>query len=185
MKRVTYNWAALCIFPILALPLESKAQQEQLECASKTTRVKAVSTQSVNRNAFNFTSALHPGALDPTPLLTTTVKTGGKVSCLIAHFSAYARPADNHLIFQVRVDGQPMEGHAPGFAGFGVPVVTEPNSTDIDVFDLPRMATYNFFKEVGPGEHTVEVRLATCCGDPAGELGPVIVDAAVLTLEYK
>lgn len=184
MKRVTYNLAALCIFSILALPLEGNAQQEQLECAGKTTQVKAVSTQGVNRSAFNFTSELHPGALDPTPLLTTTVKTTGKLSCLVAHFSAYAQPADNHLIFQVLVDGQPMEGHAPSFAGFAVPVVTEPNTTD-EVFDVPRMAAYNFFKEVGPGEHTVEVRLAACCGDPAEELGPVLVDAAVLTLEYK
>lgn len=185
MKRMKSSHIVLLLFPILILPVESNAQQEQLECASKTTQVKAVSTQGVNRSAFNFTSELHPGALDPTPLLTTTVKTSGKSSCLFAHFSAYARPADNHLIFQVRVDGQPMEGHAPDFVGFGVPIVSEPNTTEIEVFDVPRMAAYNFFKEVGPGDHTVEVRLAACCGDPAGEFGLVIVDAAVLTLEYK
>jgi hypothetical protein len=78
-----------------------------------------------------------------------------------------------------------MEGHAPDFAGFGVPIVSEPNTTEANFADVPRMAAYNFFKEVGSGEHTVEVRVAACCGDPAAELDVALVDAAVLMLEYK
>jgi hypothetical protein len=198
---------ALFIFPILACPVEGNARdaalpdgQGQAVCTSKTNSVKAVSTQGVDRRADgdiggvpNFT---HNGELDDIPLLITKVKTSGKSSCLIAHFSAYAQVWDNALIFQVLVDEQPsvfvpMEGHAPSFAGFSVPVVSEPNYHQGDPHppfvnaEFSRMAAANFFKAVGPGEHTVKVLIAACCGDPTAKRGNVTVDAAVLTLEYN
>ena len=44
------------------------------------------------------------------------------------------------------------------------------------------MAAYTFFKQVQPGDHTVEVLFAACCSPI--NLGPTYVDAAVLTLEF-
>jgi hypothetical protein len=50
-------------------------------------------------------------------------------------------------------------------AGFRYPVVFDPEETDQN---LPRMVSYNFFAEVLPGPHHVEVLYAGCCSRESG-----------------
>jgi hypothetical protein len=168
-----------CLGPALS----GQAQSNQIECGSKTNAVKAATNSGRGTNAvYNF-PADGSGHLDPVPLLTTTVKVGGgRPSCLIAHFSAMAQPLDNQIVFQVRLDGVPMEGHMSNFVGILGPVVTDPEETDLNQL---RMVSYNFFKEVHPGEHTVEVFFAACCSGappPVGTFANAL--NPVLTLEF-
>lgn len=181
MTRMKQGLVLLIVLLILSLPLEGRASHDQVACESKPKNVKAVSIASTHITTVNFTGS--GGGFDPNPLLTTTVTIGGsKPSCLVTHFSAIPQPTDNHIVFQVRVDGMPMEGHVPNLFGTGTPAVSEPNQTD-EFVDVPRMAAYTFFKEVKPGDHTVEVLFAACCS--SGPFGATYVDAAVLTLEFE
>lgn len=123
-----------------------------------------------------------PGSFDPVPLLNLNVRTAGK--CLVAHLSTFPFPADNHIVFQVRVDGTPMEGHHPNLFGLGVPAVSDPNRTDAFV-DVPRMASYTFFTPVEPGVHKVEVLFAGCCSGTTGLSNGSVVAGATLTLQYR
>ena len=165
------------------VPLWSLQAQPQSECEGVATRVKAIGIKSVDRAARNFTWTLalsDRDRFDATPLLQTKVRVFAP-GCLVAHLGAYVRPTDNDIVFQVRVNGIPMEGHAASFAGLSIPVVTEPNIVD-EFIDRPRMASHNFFLKVSPGDYTIEVLLATCCSGPS-PVGRAIVDAAVLTLQ--
>lgn len=170
---------------IFLLSVSGRPTQNQIECTSKSKHVKAVTSPD-----YHFTTAIYnfpsdgAGHFDAVPLLTTTVEVaGGKPSCLIAHFSAVAAPNDNHVMFQVRVDGVPMHGHLTGSGGLPTPVVSDPEETDMN---LPRMVAYNFFAEVRPGIHTVDVLFAGCCS-AAPPPGAVVaaVGSPVLTLEYE
>ena len=181
MTCVKQGLLLLIVLPILWLPLEGWASHDQVACTSKPKNVKAVSIASLHIANVNFTSG---GVFDPVPLLTTTVTVGGgNLSCLVAHFSAIPRPTDNHIVFQVRVDGEPMEGHVPDLFGTGTPAVSDPNQTD-EFIDVQRMVAYTFFKQVKPGDHTVEVLFAACCSAGSG-VGITFVDAAVLTLAFQ
>jgi hypothetical protein len=110
------------------------------------------------------------------------VRTVGR--CLVTHLSTFPFPADNHIVFQVRVDGTPMEGHDRDLFGFGVPAVSDPNRTDVFV-DVPRMASYTFFAPVKPGVHKVEVLFAGCCSGTTGSSNGSVVTGATLTLQYR
>ena len=163
----------------LAIPLsswEGQASDNQIECESKSKQVKAVTSPGVHGTNVSFSS--NPSYFDPTPLLRTTINVeGNRPTCLIAHFSAMAQPQDNWVVFQVRVDGVPMEGHAPGLGTVAIPVVFDPDESG--AIGPYRMVAYNFFAEVGPGEHMVEVLFAGCCssiptGSGAGVVSPVL-----------
>jgi hypothetical protein len=108
------------------------------------------------------------GHFDPTPLIATNIVKVKQRTCLIVHFSALVEPQDNHVMFQVRVDGTPMEGHAIfpySIPTVQAPVVWDPEETDKN---LTRMVAYNFFASIGPGTHTVDVLFAGCCGLTGG-----------------
>jgi hypothetical protein len=173
------------ITSILLLSVSGRPMQNQLECTSKSKSVKAVTSPD-----YHFTTAVYNfpadgvGHFDSVPLLSTTVEVGGgKPSCLIAHFSAVAAPNDNHVMFQVRVDGVPMRGHLSGTGGIATPFVSDPEETDMN---LPRMVAYNFFTEVRPGLHTVDVLFAGCCSAaPPPDVVVAAVGSPVLTLEYE
>jgi hypothetical protein len=173
---------------VIVIPLSSmrgRASHSQIECESKAQRVKAVTSPDYHFTTavFNFPSD-GIGHFDPVPLLSTTIEVGRPgPSCLIAHFSAMGDPLDNHVVFQVRVDGVPMQGHLSGFVGIATPVVSDPEETDMN---LPRMVAYNFFAEVQPGVHTVDVVFAGCCSAaPPPGVTVAQVGSPVLTLEYS
>jgi hypothetical protein len=165
----------------LAIPLASvsgQISQNQVECESRSTHVKAVT--SPDTHFITTIAQVPPHILEP--LLSTTVTVGGgKPSCLIAHFSAVARVIDNYIVFQVSVDGVPMQGH--NFGGgplIPIPIVQETKFAADSAVD--KMLAYNFFAEVQPGEHRVEVRV----GAGSNIIAPMypFIYGPTLTLEY-
>ncbi len=152
--------------------------EQQIECESVATHVKSITIPDFTpvSAAFQFP----PGNLEP--LMSTTVTVGGKgESCLAAHFSAIARVTDNYIVFQVRVDGVPMEGHLSGTGGIATPVVVESKySTEPDT---DRMVASNFFAKLSPGTHRIEVLMAAGSGINPAEIP--YVGSPVLTLQYK
>jgi hypothetical protein len=122
-------------------------------------------------------------------MITTVHVSGVGFSCIIAHFSALARITDNYIVFQVRVDRQPMEGHLTGLPGLPPEPVVFVSLDEISQFqdeqlsDPTKIVSYNFFKSVGPGVHTIQVMVAAGSNiDPAN---PPLVGSPVLTLEYR
>jgi hypothetical protein len=153
----------------------------QVECQSKAAQVAAAASPGIRGTAVAYNS--DPNHWDPAPLLSVKVHVGGRTdSCLVAHFSAMAQPQDNWVVFQVRLDGVPMEGHAAGLAGIIEPAVFDPDeSTSIGPY---RMVAHDFFGTVTPGDHLVEVLFAGCCsGNPVGS--GAAVENPVITLEHQ
>ena len=156
------------------------APAEQVECRGKAPAVTAAASPGGHGTAVAYNS--DPNHWDPTPLLAVKVAVRGQTkSCLVAHFSAMGQPQDNWVVFQVRLDGIPMEGHASGLAGIVEPAVFDPDeSTGVGIY---RMLSHDFFATVEPGDHLVEVLFAGCCsGNPLGS--GVGVENPVITLEH-
>jgi hypothetical protein len=153
----------------------------QVECRGKATAVTAAANPGVHGTAVTYNA--DPNYWDPTPLLAVKVAVHGRTaSCLVAHLSAEAQPQDNWVVFQVRVDGKPMDGHAAGLAGLTEPAVFDPDeSTGVGVY---RLVGHDFFASVEPGDHLVEVMYAGCCSNnPLGS--GVGVENPVITLEHQ
>jgi len=207
MKHVTHCCALLVVIALLLAPLMGQAVAGQLECQSLSSKVKAVSI-GFHKGAgiADFSGTGTGGQLDPVPLLQTTIPVGGDgPSCLIAYFSAEAVPEDNLIMFQVSVDGVPMTGHATVPSELSLPESTQPHVFPPSAMDtpvvwdpayltfqtvpptlrseLPRMVSYNFFAQVEPGDHIVEVRWAGCCTE--FQTTNITVHSAVLTLQYR
>jgi hypothetical protein len=175
----------LASLPLIALLLASlghPANAAQIECAGRTPRVKALTSPDFRPTLHPF--QLPPGSFDPTPLLSTTVTVTGKgPSCLVAHFSVMARPTDNYMVFQVRVDGVPMEGHLSGVPGIAaVPVVYTIEETDLNV---PQMVAHSFFAKVSPGQHNVDVLFAAGSDLDPDPANPPSAGSPVLVLSYR
>jgi len=169
-----------------------RALAAEAECQGPTTQVKALSS-GAHQTAVNFNTDVNGipdsvGYFDPAPLLATTINVDGdrvRSSCLTAHLSVEVAPLDNHVMFQVLVDGVPMHGH--GIFPYSVPtvqapVVWDPEETEKNV---NRMVAFNFFVPVARGAHLVEVRWAGCCGFTNGNTTTIAtVSNAVLILRY-
>jgi hypothetical protein len=175
----------------LCVVAQGRALAAEAECQSNITQVKALSS-GPQHTEVNFNTDINgvadaTGYFDPAPLLSTTIDVEGgrsKTSCLIAHLSVEVAPLDNHVMFQVLVDGVPMNGH--GIFPYSVPTVQAPVVWDPEETDknLTRMVAYSFFAAVGPGTHKIEVRFAGCCGLTNGVNVIALVRNAVLTLQY-
>ena len=172
------------IFSVLLMGISVCAAQGQtIECSSKADRVKGVT----NPNGHLITTKFQFDTPNLQPLLTTTITTSGPTSCVVAHLSGLARITDNYVVFQVRVDGVPMNGHT-FLPGVNTPVVfraidANPEFEDEQFIDPTKSVSYNFFASVPPGDHTVEVMAAAGSNIIAG-FEPS-VHAFVLTLEYR
>jgi hypothetical protein len=167
---------------------DALAQTGAARCAGTAQFVRAqssgVRTTKVNFNTDAMGNASSIGFFDPKPLITTSIATTGESTCLVVHFSALAEPQDNHVMFQVRVNGKPMQGHAIfpySNPTVQAPVVWDPEETDQN---LTRMVAYSFFAAIGPGTHTIDVRFAGCCGLTFNRTVIAVVRNAVLTLQY-
>jgi hypothetical protein len=133
------------------------------------------------------------GTFESTPLFATSVKTS-RGACIIATLSALARPNDNWVVFQARVDGQPMYGHLssdefftdmgypPNLVDPPTPLVGDPEVGDKNLF---RMLSYTFYMPVAPGTHTVEVKWAGCCTTDPVNQNTFEIGRATLLLHYK
>ncbi len=161
--------------------INRSAPAGQIDCQGKATQISAAANPGIHGTAVAYNS--DPNHWDPTPLLSVTVHVGGRVdSCLVAHLSAMAQPQDNWVVFQVRIDGAPMQGHAAGLAGLVEPAVFDPDeSTSIGPY---RMVAHDFFATVKPGDHVVDVVWAGCCsGNPLGS--GAAVENPVITIQHQ
>jgi len=167
---------------VLATALAVDAMAQQIECSSPARKVAAVT----NPAGHVITTRYQLDVPNLQTLLTTTIN--AKRGCLVAHLSGSARITDNYVVFQVRVDGVPMEGHLPGLVGVPTPVVfvsidASPANDDEQFVDPTKVVAYNFFTQLDRGTHTVEVLAA----GGSNILAPFFpsVNSLVLTLEYR
>lgn len=183
-RMKTLKLSCLCLLAVLASPLAGYAFDDPVECQSAARQVKAIRLQDYHpiTTQFQFDTP------NLEPLLSTTVEVQGKdESCIIAHFSAHARVTDNYIVFQVLVDGEPMEGHLSGAASVATPVViTNIQDYNEQLTKFPRIVSYNFFKKVRPGTHTITILVAAGSAIDATVPGNIpSVGSPVLTLEYR
>jgi hypothetical protein len=186
VKVVGLAPAALALLVIVAS--DASAQTGAARCEGQPMTVRAqssgVRTTTVNFNTDQFGNPDPTGYFDPTPLISTQIRTLVRRTCLIVQFSALVEPQDNHVMFQVRVDGAAMQGHAIfpySVPTVQAPVVWDPEETDKN---LTRMVSYTFFASVEAGTHTVDVRFAGCCGLTGGVNVISLVRNAVMTVQY-
>ena len=150
---------------------QGRALAAEAECHSDMTQVKALSS-GPQHTEVNFNTDMNgvpdaTGYFDPAPLLSTTIDViGGRTrsSCLIAHLSVEVAPLDNHVMFQVLVDGVPMNGH--GIFPYSVPTVQAPVVWDAEETDknLNRMVAFNFYCQ-----SRVECTASKCAGRDAAD----------------
>lgn len=198
---------ATCLTVLIGLPGPSQAGQapstvqpqksgnsETTVCDNRAPRINAVKLAAPILNTVDFSGT--NGAFDPIPLLETKIHVGGKSpSCVVAHFSAQVSTGDNTVVFQASIDDEPMEGHTLYPEELRSPQLTIPvvidRGTIFRVFPepqvlipVPTMASYNFFKIVKPGSHTVRIKWAGCCSSVPNSVSAEAL-AAILTLEYR
>ena len=131
---------------------------ETIICRSLAPTVKAVT---IAKDYFKVTRFFQFDSPNLEPLLETTVSVGGTGQiCVVAYFSAVARPSDNYLVFQVTLDGVPMHGHSRFYSDPSTPVVIEMEETDLN---QPRMVAHQFFLSVNP---VVVGSIPTLSGSP-------------------
>ena len=171
---------------------------EPVVCDNRAPRINAVKlaapiANTVDFSGFAFQNNNDIGGFDPIPLLEMKIYIGGKKnSCVIAHFSAQVNTGDNVAVFQASVDDDPMEGHGLfpediRFPPISTPIVLDRGtifSAEMPQLNVPTLASYNFFKIVKPGWHTVKIKWAGCCSSNANSVSAQAL-AAVLTLEYQ
>ena len=173
--------AAVLVLWATALAVDAMAQQ--IECSSPVRNVTAVT----NPAGHVITTKYQIDNPNLQPLLTTRINAGN--GCLVAHLSGLARITDNYVVFQVRVDGVPLEGHLPGIGGVATPVVFvsidsgNPPYDDEQFIDPTKVVAYNFFTQLDSGTHTVEV-LGAAGSNIVSPFFPT-VNSLVLTLEYR
>jgi hypothetical protein len=99
-------------------------------------------------------------------------------------FSAHARITDNYIVFQVRIDGVPMQGHLSAIGPYTTPaIVALYDDPSEQLSDPTKVVAYNFFARVGPGTHTVQVMVAAGSGIDPNNLPQV--GSPVLTLQHR
>ncbi|KJV07772.1 hypothetical protein [Methylocucumis oryzae] len=179
-------------------------------CANSTemTEAKAIGRSTIYSPTRDYSGGIENGVyypiggFSPAPLFSTSFKTVSEPSsCVLVNLSVNAQPNDNAMVFQVRVDGKPMNGHwnskdffislgYPIASSFNSPIIWLPNVVENGFFagiDPPHMASFMFFASVGPGTHQVEVLTAGCCHQdidtPAGKPDGII-RSATLTIQH-
>jgi hypothetical protein len=161
---------------MLAVP--GLAGAETVVCRSTADTVKAAT---IAEDYFPVTTRFQLDTPNLQPLLETTISvTGTGQSCVLAYFSAVVTPTDNYMVFQVTLDGVPMQGHTVTYPHPLTPVVIETEETDRN---QPRMVAHQFFLKVDPGVHTVTVKVAAGSNIVA-PFYPTVA-APVLSLHYR
>ena len=175
------------------------ATSHAAECSGTIGHVTAVSLDTTKYAYVNYSAT--GGQFDSDPLISATVSVPHPLavvarpppSCLIVHFSAEATALDNAIVFQVLLDGVPMQGNSPtGANGVSSPAIFEANPiifhNDVEVGrpgPAPQMLSYTLFGTVNGGSHTVKVLKANCCSAINSLVPGSYVQAATLTVEYK
>lgn len=182
--KLKSSGAVLAAFLLTVFAFVPAAEGQQIACAGKpdTTKIVALEETRGADAVFNYPND-GVGHFSSTPLLSAVIDVGGRQpSCVLARFSAEAMPLDNHIVYQVRLDGAPMRGHLPGFIGIAAPVIADAEETDLN---LERIISHDFFAVVEPGRHRVDVFFAGCCsGAPPPNSLYAYSGGNVLTLQF-
>jgi hypothetical protein len=166
---------------VLLMAAGAQARASPVECRSVAATVKAVT----DPDAHYVTTLFQFDDPNLQVLLSTSITvTGTGLSCIVAHLSGMARITDNYIVFQVRVDGVPMQGHLSNFGSVPTPVVAVLYDDENEqLYDPTKVVSYNFFQRVLPGQHLVEVMVAA--GSGIDVTNYPTVSSPVLTLEYR
>jgi hypothetical protein len=173
---MTHPIPAVALAAALLLPAAASAQG-LARCAGNLLGIAGVSLSEQRIASVDFNGS--GGQLDP--LLATEVTVRGQgASCLLVQFSALAVPQDNHIVFQVLVDGVPAPGQSAFPTQPGIPVVYDPEESDLN---NGRMVAHSFLVPVQPGLRRVELKFAGCCSGASNTSG--VVNAATLTVQHR
>jgi hypothetical protein len=157
------------------------ADAQQVECQGQ-----ARSIAAVTRPAGHVITTPYSDSLALQPLLSTTIHTDA-AGCVIASLSGQVRITDNFVVFQVRINGVPLQGQSP-LIGFTTPVafVAIDASTvndDEQFIDPTKAVAFNFFGRLPRGAHLVEVLGAA--GSAIAAENPPTATHLVLTLAFR
>jgi hypothetical protein len=163
-----------------ACTIEARAQQVQCQGPAK-------SIAAVTRPAGHVITTAYSDASSLQPLLSTIIHTETE-GCLIASLSGQVRITDNFVVFQVRVNGVPLQGQSP-LIGFTTPVVfvaidaASNVNEDEQLIDPTKAVAFNLFGRLPRGSHLVEVLGAG--GGAVAAANPPTATHLVLTLTHR
>jgi hypothetical protein len=152
-------------FVLLAGALSTDAMAQTFGCGSPANRATAVAESSILPISTNFVGPNGEPQFQP---ILTAAFINTQPGCLIAHLSGIARITDNAVIFQIRLDGQPITA-GQQFLGATKPdtpvtfVTIDSGAAPYDdeqYIDPHKVVAYNFFDNLPAGKHTVEVYAA-------------------------
>jgi hypothetical protein len=179
-KHRTRRIALTAVLFAAAGTIEASAQQ--VECQGP-----AKSIAAVTRPAGHVITTPYSDASNLQTLLSTTIHTETD-GCLIASLSGQVRITDNFVVFQVRVNGVPLQGHSP-LIGFTTPVVfvaidaASNVNEDEQLIDPTKAVAFNLFGRIPRGSHLVEVLGAG--GGAVAPANPPTATHLVLTLTHR
>lgn len=186
MKKLINVLCLLSGMNVLAqttIPDRTIQLKSAINCSGPINAVAAVSLGQERRTTTVFNH--NGGTFELQPLLSTTIETSGE-SCIIVHFSANTYVADNSVIYQIRIDGKPAEGHITSYiaaVGNKVPIVLEADE-DGHATKSYRMSAGSYFTKATSGKHTIEVLVAGCCSANTSGSPVVVTDNANLIVQY-
>ncbi|AMY09359.1 hypothetical protein LuPra_02574 [Luteitalea pratensis] len=157
------------------------ARNPQVQCQGQ-----AKSIAAVTKPAGHVITTPYSDTLTLQPLLSTTIHTEAD-GCVIASLSGQVRITDNFVVFQVRIDGVPLQGQSP-LIGFTTPVVfvaidASTVNDDEQFIDPTKAVAFNFFGSLPRGSHLVEVLGAG--GSAIAAENPPTATHLVLTLVHR
>ncbi|MEL6847214.1 MAG: hypothetical protein AAFP92_01795 [Bacteroidota bacterium] len=180
--------AFVCLIPNISI---GQITEDTVQCNSHLNAISSIFVDEtfIYSNQGATGTSIDPLWLDEPELTLDFTSAAG---CVKVDFSTMARVIDNHIVFQVQLDGIPMPGHGLGYLTTNItdPIISERDefdatfnfikslrdkgvivATDQQLNDaastvgyLPRMLTYTLVAEVDSGDHTVELFLGGCCG---------------------
>ena len=141
---------------MFATTCTADAMAQQVQCQGQ-----AKSIAAVTRPAGHVITTQYSDSSPLQPLLSTTINTEAD-GCVIASLSGQVRITDNVVVFQVRINGVPLQGQSP-LIGFTKPVVfvaidaASNVNEDEQLIDPTKAVAFNFFGRLPRGTHLVEV----------------------------
>jgi hypothetical protein len=156
-----------------------------IACSGELNAVAAVSLGEERRTTTVFNH--NGGTFDSPALLSTNIELKNN-GCVVVHFSANTFVADNNVVYQVRMDGKPLEGHItsviPTMNNTAQPIVME-GDEDGPATKTYRISSFSFFSKAPPGNHKIEVMVAGCCSGNTTGSPVVVTDNATLIVQYN
>jgi hypothetical protein len=181
MDHRDHRIRTLALLALFTVPCAVDARAQQVQCQGNTKSIAAVTNP-----AGHVITRPYSDAAPLQTLLAATIRTEAD-GCVVASLSGQVRVTDNFVVFQVRVDGVPLQGQVP-LIGFTTPVVfvaidASPAIDDEQLIDPTKAVAFNFFDRLPRGDHLVEVLGAG--GSAVAADNPPTATHLVLTLAHR